>query len=473
VAVTLKGDTGTLYVDGKEVASDPALTLDLDMVLAPNTLAGNDCLFIGRGDKGDCFEGLVTDFRVYVQPQEAPAIATLAGLIKNRSAAVVAGPKDTTPPAAPKPGLLMNPTLAGDRAAVMSAPKGTDDSKWVEYYFACTSGGGHDSGWISSNRWTDCMLKPGTTCAYTFKMRDKDGNETPASAPAEVTIPKDTAPPEGAGFEIGPAGIGASAIRMTAKKARDACELVEYQFTRNDGKTSGWQSSPTWTDPGLVEGEKYSYTVQARDGWGNVGPASPPSSAVARDDSPPARYKIGEWQSLPYAALENCVAMRAMSVTGEEGCPKIEPDPVEYFFHCASGNGPDSGWIAKPFWQTPPLPDGKYGYQFKIRDKSPQHNETPYSSAEEAVVSPLTGYHEFPLAKLAEWAEGTLVTFKGRITAVEPNAYVVSSDGANVKVMPQTVAGATNAELKDRDVAVKGCVWTCNGEKRVVWAEVK
>jgi hypothetical protein len=39
--------------------------------------------------------------------------------------------------------------------------------------------------------------------------------------------------------------------------------------------------------------------------------------------------------------------------------------------------------------------------------------------------------------------------------------------------MPQGVAHATNAELKARDVTVKGCVWTCNGEKRVLWAEVK
>jgi hypothetical protein len=248
---------------------------------------------------------------------------------------------------------------------------------------------------------------------------------------------------------------------------------VEYQFTRSDGKTSGWQSSPTWTDTGLTEGEKHSYTVQARDGWGNTSKASAARTAAARDDTPPARYRVGEWQSLPYATLANGVAMRAMSVTGEEGCPKIEPDPVEYYFHCAGGNGPDSGWIAKPFYQTPPLPDGQYRYQFKIRDKSPQHNETPYSSVEAVVVSPMTGYHELPLRKVVDQAEGALVMFKGQVTAVEPDAYAVSSDGADVQVMPQTVAGATDAELKGRQVTVKGCLWTVSGRKRVVWAEVK
>ncbi|MCY3024429.1 MAG: DUF6055 domain-containing protein, partial [Planctomycetota bacterium] len=374
VAVTLKGSTGTLYVDGLAAATSEKMTLDPDMVLGPNTLAGNDCVFLGRSDKGDYFKGLITDFRVYVLPQEAATIAALAGLIRNKSAAAVAGPKDTTPPTAAKAGFLMDPTVAGDTAVVMSAPKGTDDSKWVEYRFTCAGGGGHDSGWISSNRWTDCMLEPGKTYAYTFKMRDKDGNQTPASAPAEVALPKDTAAPEGVDFETGPAGISTSAIRMTAKKAKDACGLVEYKFTRDDGKTTGWQSSRSWTDKSLAEGEKHTYTVQARDGWGNVGATSAAKPATARDDTPPARYRTGEWQSLPYATVDNCVAMRAMSVTGEEGCPKIEPDPVEYFFHCVSGNGPDSGWIAKPFFQTPKLPDGTYSFQFKMRDKSPQQN---------------------------------------------------------------------------------------------------
>lgn len=472
VAVTLKGSVGTLYVDGKEAATNNALTLDPDMVLGPNTLAGNDCMFLGRSDKGDYFEGLLTDFRVYVLPQEPAAIAALADLIKNRSAAAVAETKDTMPPTPAKPGFLMNPTVAGDTAIVMSAPKGTDDSKWVEYNFTYTAGGGHDSGWLSSNRWTDCMLEPGKTYAYTFKLRDKDGNETPASAPAEVALPKDTAAPEGVDFEVGPAGISTTAIRMTAKKAQDASSLVEHKFTRDDGKTYGWQSSRTWTD-NVADGEKHSYTLQARDSSGNVSAVSAARSAVARDDTPPVRYKVGEWQTLPYATVDNCVAMRAMSVTGEDGCPKIEPDPVEYFFRCVSGNGPDSGWIAKPFWQSPPLPDGKYTYQFKMRDTSPQHNETAYSTTEEVVVSPLTGYHEVPVGKLADKPEGALVTFKGKVTAVDADAYTVSADGASIKAMPQTVASATKPELQDKDVTVKGCLWIVNGERRVVWAEVK
>jgi len=107
-----------------------------------------------------------------------------------------------------------------------------------------------------------------------------------------------------------------------------------------------------------------------------------------------------------------------------------------------------------------------------MRDKSPQHNETPYSSVEKAVVSPVTGYHETPLPRLAALAEGALVSFKGKVAAVEADAYVVAADGASVKVMPQTVASATNPELKGRDVTVRGCLWKCNGEKRLAQEEI-
>lgn len=62
---------------------------------------------------------------------------------------------------------------------------------------------------------------------------------------------------------------------------------------------------------------------------------------------------------------------------------------------------------------------------------------------------------------------------KGKVTSVEPKAYVVASGAARVRVVPKTVANATDPDLKGRDVTVKGCVWTCNGTRRVMWAEVK
>jgi hypothetical protein len=153
VAVTLKGDTGTLYVDGKAVATSDAMKLDPDLVLAPNTLAGNDCMFLARGPGGAFFKGLLTGFCVVATSgplvahgasgplaPTASVIAALAEQIKNRMTAAVAAPRDTTPPRAAASGFLMNPTALDGSAVVMSAPNGTDDSHWVEYFAEATSG---------------------------------------------------------------------------------------------------------------------------------------------------------------------------------------------------------------------------------------------------------------------------------------------------------------------------------------------
>lgn len=471
VAITLSGDTGTLYVDGREVARNTGMTLDPDMVLGPNTLAGNDCMFLGRGPLGNYFLGWLTDFRVYVQAQEPAVITTLAGQMKNRTTAWAAETKDSTPPKAATD-FLMKPTALGDSAVVMSAPKAGDDKEWVEYSFVSSAGQGHTSGWISSNRWTDCNVAPGTY-DYCFKMRDSKGNETPFSKPVRLTVPASVTGSLDVAFEDAPKGISPTAIRMTAAKVDGCGDGVEYQFMRDGGKPSAWQSSRTWTDTGLSKGAKHAYSVQARDARGRLGKASPKLSAVARDDTPPARYRIGEWQTLPIATLDNSIIMKAMSVTGENGCPRIETEPVEYLFHCVAGGGPDSGWISSPAWQTKPLPDGTYQYAFKMRDKSPQQNETPFSSAETVVVSAMTGYHDYPVAQLGSQPEGTLVSFEGKVTKVDIASYTVSAGAASIKVVPRTAACATDEKLANAKVTVKGCLWKRKDEKCVTWAELR
>ena len=86
---------------------------------------------------------------------------------------------------------------------------GTDASNWVEYYFQCTSGGGHDSGWVSFNKYTDVGLTPGATYTYTVKMRDKNGNTTAASSPAGATTQSSTIGT--ASFAYGPGRLSPTA----------------------------------------------------------------------------------------------------------------------------------------------------------------------------------------------------------------------------------------------------------------------
>jgi hypothetical protein len=76
------------------------------------------------------------------------------------------------------------PAPVGGFSVTMTAMTATDPSG-VEYYFACTSGGGHDSGWQDSPTYTDTGLTHSTTYGYQVKVRDKSPgqNETALFTP--------------------------------------------------------------------------------------------------------------------------------------------------------------------------------------------------------------------------------------------------------------------------------------------------
>jgi len=71
VAVTLKGSTGRLYVDGKEVASST------DILLSPRQV-GDQVAFLGRNWAHPSFDGRIQDFRVHAGALSAAEVAKLA-----------------------------------------------------------------------------------------------------------------------------------------------------------------------------------------------------------------------------------------------------------------------------------------------------------------------------------------------------------------------------------------------------------
>lgn len=162
------------------------------------------------------------------------------------------------------------------------------DASGVEYYFACTAGGGHDSGWQSSPTYTDTGLTPSTTYTYRVKARDTSAarNETSYSGTASATTPLTSdmaAPtPNPMKWAVLPHATGATTIMMTAVTATDTSG-VEYYFAcvAGSGHDSGWQDSTLYIDTGLTSGNTYSYTVTARDKSGNQNVGSPSAAASA------------------------------------------------------------------------------------------------------------------------------------------------------------------------------------------------
>lgn len=101
-------------------------------------------------------------------------------------------------------------------------------------------------------------------------------------------LPDDKPPtPNPMSFASAPAAVSSTSVTMTAAAASDPSG-VEYYFqetTGNPGGTSSvWQSSPTYTDNGLMPGVLYTYTVKARDASSNQNAtaSSAPASAPPR-----------------------------------------------------------------------------------------------------------------------------------------------------------------------------------------------
>ncbi len=461
IAVVFAGSTCTLYLNGLPVASNPTVTLFPDSLNAPLMENAN---YVGRGNSGGYFQGCIDDFRVYMK---GLSDAEIFAIYSSAEPAPVTVPEDSTAPTPNSATWLVPPASVSDDTVTMSATPGSDDSGWVEYYFASTSGNGHDSGWVSFNKYTDVGLTPGSAVSYSVKMRDRSGNTTAASAPATAT-PR-SYPLPSLTFSYGPIGIANGQILMTATRPTNLTAKLEYKFDQVSptGASSGWQSSPTWSPSGLTPGNSYSFTVTVRDGHGNVSSPSAPASAVARDDAPPRlAIPVAQWTMLPYATISNCISMTATSPTDAAG--------IQYMFECVSGVGPNSSWQNSATFVTPSLPDGAYVYRYKTRDTSAQTNQSGYSSSWTARITPTTGYHTCTLSQVLTNPDDYLVSFPATMMKVNTNSYYVKdlASAASIKVRPSTSNEVTDATLALKNVLVKGHVYTFGGVKEVTFATV-
>ena len=150
----------------------------------------------------------------------------------------------------------------------MSATVGTDASNWMEYYFTCTAGGGHDSGWISMNKYTDVGLTPGTA----ILTRSRCGTRTAIRPPRPCARRPPLRPHRGtASFAYGPVGISSSADHdgrhQTCQCQRPDRIQVHQKPDRRYQRMAGF---PEWTNSGLTSGLQLYLHRPVRDGRGNT-----------------------------------------------------------------------------------------------------------------------------------------------------------------------------------------------------------
>jgi hypothetical protein len=193
---------------------------------------------------------------------------------------------DVTPPTPDPMSWSSVPAAVSDSAITMTATVATDDLNDVEYYFTCTGGGGHNSGWQAGNTYTDIGLSAETQYTYTVRARDTSNNynaTAPSIAESATTNADAGAPtPNPATFASAPTAVSDTEITMTATTGADGSGPVVYFFNEisgNPGGTdSGWVTNPVYNDTGLNPKTEYTYTVQMRDALLNTGTASAPAS---------------------------------------------------------------------------------------------------------------------------------------------------------------------------------------------------
>lgn len=466
LAVTFSNGGATVWLDGKMVAEDRALGLAPEDLHAPFMANAN---FLGRGPTGGWFAGSLDEVRIFVWPLAQADIAQVM-----RRVVPVGNPKpDTSAP--PQPAWLVEPTVEPDRLTgsnlVMSLAPVVDPSG-VLYRFVCAEDAALDSGWVSEPRYVTGRGEPGRTYSFTATVRDGAGNPGGTTDVAKVTLPAaDRSAPAlpKLVFANEPRGSADGEVTMTATVARDADDLVLYRFTRSGtAVTSGWTSSRTWTDRGLMPGARMSYTLELMDGHGNAGKASVASAtATARDDTPPplAPVRRMQWEAEPFVQTDGTVRMSARATRFDK--------ETEFQFACAEKPGIESAWSTRPVWISPALPGGRWTFRYRVRDASPQRNTSMWSMPSQVRIGPTNTYGDQPLARLASLPDSTLVRFTGTVRQVKADRYLIGDGQATIEVLPRSFARRTEPGLLSQSVQVEGHLWTyAGGAKQVTYARV-
>jgi hypothetical protein len=286
-------------------------------------------------------------------------------------------------PPSPNPmAWLTEPYALSTSAIAMTAVTAISmDGSGAEYYFECTTDGGHTSGWQEEQTYTDTGLAADTTYSYRVKARNKANRiETDYSElRSATTLPEDTtAPvPNPATWAIQPYVVPPASVRMVATTATDD-NGVEYYFecTSNPAFSSGWQGSPEYqTDP-LPKGYYYGFVTRSRDKSPNRNTTAD-SIEVTLDLEPPTPNPM-RWESEPEevhhggGTFDYWAEMTAVEATDPGG-------NVQYYFECTTESGFSSGWQSS---RTYEVKVGRSGQRqrFRVKARDAFGNETAPST---------------------------------------------------------------------------------------------
>lgn len=172
-------------------------------------------------------------------------------------------PVDSTPPTPETLSWQSPPNATGTDTIVMEAGLASDDSGYVEYYFACVTGGAEcaDSGWQTSSVYIAGGLASASYYEFTVQARDAAGNRNTASSPYGATTDEAPVVNENAAPQA-VARVSPSDPVIERGQSVDVT-LDGTGSSDPDGHITGW----TWFDAnGLEVGNEATYSEKLREG---------------------------------------------------------------------------------------------------------------------------------------------------------------------------------------------------------------
>ena len=266
VAVTLSGSTGTLYLNGVAVGTNPAMTL------TPASLGSTTQNYFGRSQfaADPYLNGTLDEIRIHARALTAAEIALLAA-----------------PPAAPA-----SPAAFAGNGRVALNWSAVPGAAGYAVKRSTTSGGPYvtiASG-LTGASYTDSGLPNGVTYYYVFTAL-KTPAESANSAEVSAT-PMPPVPPAPGGL-FATAGDAQVTLSWTASFNATSYSVLRSTTSGSGyGTVAGGLSSPAFTDTGLANGTAYYYVVTASNMSGTSSASSEVSATPVAPLTPRENWRV-------------------------------------------------------------------------------------------------------------------------------------------------------------------------------------
>ena len=347
---------------------------------------------------------------------------------------------DEIAPPSPDPmGWAVAPHPTGTTTVAMTATDASDPSA-VEYYFECSDGPGHDSGWQDGNTYADSGLAPDIRYTYRVKARDKSLNQNTTAWSTEETTTTEREGAFASGLDAHFFDFAGSLQGLPNLSGRTADveridPRIDYPSTTAPwtGLGSGFADTFASRHTGFLRIEEpgeYTLTLGSDDGamlWLGGEPVIDTAGAGAMEEVSVVRqlsagyhpFRVDSYedrgtaglilsysgpgidpQAIPATALYHASPPDTDPPAPSPTTWSAAPSPIgsetvsmtaaaasdlsglHYYFECTLGGGHDSGWQYERTYVDTGLPAGRpVAYRVRTRDLSVRENQAAWSTA--------------------------------------------------------------------------------------------